>query len=107
RDVSPQNVLVGGDGVARVLDFGIAKARGNEHVTVAGGGIRGKLAYMAPEQIVGEPLDRRADLLAAGVMLWEALAGDRLFRGEDAATTMQAVFHRAPPALAGRAPGVG
>ncbi len=80
RDVSPQNILVGADGVTRVLDFGIAKAAGKSHVTREGD-IKGKFAYMPPEQLHGEHLDRRADIYAAGVVLWEMLTGERLFLG--------------------------
>lgn len=79
RDVSPQNVIVGADGVPRVLDFGIAKAAGRAQVTREGQ-IKGKLAYMAPEQIRGQ-VDRRTDVFAASVVLWEALAGRRLHEG--------------------------
>ncbi|MRG96863.1 serine/threonine-protein kinase [Polyangium spumosum] len=80
RDVSPQNVLVGADGVSRVLDFGIARAAGRAHVT-SDHTIKGKLAYMSPEQLRGEVLDRRADVYAAGVVLWEALTCRRLYAG--------------------------
>jgi eukaryotic-like serine/threonine-protein kinase len=79
RDVSPQNVIVGSDGVARVLDFGVAKAAGRAQVTREGQ-IKGKLTYMAPEQIRGKA-DRRADVFAASVVLWEALAGRRFHEG--------------------------
>jgi eukaryotic-like serine/threonine-protein kinase len=80
RDVSPQNVLVGTDGLARLLDFGVAKARRKVHHT-ADGEIKGKIPYMAPEQLFGEAIDRKADVWAAGVLLWEALVGTRLFDG--------------------------
>ena len=106
-DVSPQNILVGADGVARVLDFGIAKAAGaRDALTNPRRDIKGKLAYMPPEQVSGQPLDRRADLFAVGVVLWEALAGERLFRCEDELSTMDAIYTREPPRLAERSVGV-
>ncbi|MCU0686591.1 MAG: serine/threonine protein kinase, partial [Polyangiaceae bacterium] len=80
RDVSPQNIIVGVDGVARVLDFGIAKANGLEARTQEGQ-FRGKLAYAAPEQMESRRVDRAVDVYAAGVVLWEALVGRRLFLG--------------------------
>lgn len=82
RDVSPQNILVGTDGVARVLDFGIAKAANRFHHTRSGD-LKGKLAYMAPEQLTGEtPVDRRTDIYAAAIVLWEMLTGRRLFQSD-------------------------
>ncbi len=81
RDVSPQNVLVGADGVPQVIDFGVAKAAGRLQTT-RDGVIKGKIQYMAPEQIEGEAIDRRADIYAASVVLWELLAGRRLFQAE-------------------------
>lgn len=82
RDVSPQNVLVGTDGVARVLDFGVAKAAARATST-RDGQMKGKVSYMAPEQLRGKGVDRRTDVFAAGIVLWEALTGRRLFDGED------------------------
>ncbi|XXT24905.1 protein kinase [Sorangium sp. So ce429] len=81
RDVSPQNILVGDDGIARVLDFGIARATVRSQVSRVGQ-LKGKLSYMAPEQLRGAPVDRRADIYAATVVLWEVLTGRRLFTGE-------------------------
>ncbi|HZO14799.1 MAG TPA: protein kinase [Polyangiaceae bacterium] len=84
RDVSPQNILVGADGIPRVLDFGIAKSVGRMQITRAGQ-VKGKLAYMAPEQIRFEQgITRRTDLYAASVVLWELLTGTRLFTGDEA-----------------------
>ena len=82
RDVSPQNVMVGLDGLARVLDFGVAKARRRVHHSNAGE-IKGKIPYMPPEQLFGEGVDRRVDIYAAGVLLWESLVGQRLFEGSN------------------------
>lgn len=82
RDVSPQNVMVGVDGIARVLDFGIAKAAGRLQTT-RDGQIKGKLAYIAPEQLKAEDVDRRTDVYSTSVMLWEALTGKRLFKADD------------------------
>ena len=73
RDVSPQNVIVGADGVARVLDFGISKAENRASVT-RDGRVKGKLRYMAPEQLGGD-VTPAADIYAAGIVLWELLAG--------------------------------
>ncbi len=84
RDVSPQNVLVGVDGTARVLDFGIAKAMGRLQITRAGE-LKGKFSYMAPEQIRSGVVNRRCDIYSASVVLWEALTGSRLFVGEEGA----------------------
>jgi eukaryotic-like serine/threonine-protein kinase len=78
RDVSPHNVMVTYDGQVKILDFGIAKALGSTSDTRTGA-LKGKVAYMAPEQAAGEPLDRRADVFAVGVMLWEAATGQRMW----------------------------
>ncbi|MGH7284390.1 MAG: serine/threonine-protein kinase, partial [Polyangiaceae bacterium] len=81
RDVSPQNVIVGIDGVARVLDFGVAKAVGRLQNT-RDGQLKGKIPYMSPEQLRGGVVDRRTDIYATAVVLWEALATRRAFTGD-------------------------
>ena len=91
RDVSPHNVIVGVDGLARVIDFGVAKAAGRIQTTRAGV-VKGKLPYMAPEQLGGQEITRQADVYAAGVVLWELLTGRRLFRADDDITLFKLVL---------------
>lgn len=82
RDVSPQNVMLGADGSVRILDFGVAKAAGRMQSTREGS-IKGKIPYMAPEQIRGGQVTRASDVYAASVVLWELLTGRRLFEAEN------------------------
>jgi len=98
RDVSPQNVLVGVDGVTRVLDFGVAKAAVRLQTT-RDGQLKGKLAYMAPEQLQTGKVDRVTDVYAAGVLLWEALATKRLFEADSEGQLLSMVLKSdvAPP----------
>ena len=91
RDVSPQNVLVGVDGVPRVVDFGVAKALGRVQSTREGQ-LKGKLSYMSPEQIQGLEVNRRSDVYAAAIILWELLAERRLFDRDSDAAVMLAVI---------------
>jgi serine/threonine-protein kinase len=84
RDVSPQNVFITYDGLVKLLDFGIAKAEGGQDLTRAGV-IKGKVDYMAPEQLRGDAIDQRADIFPLGVMLWEAIAGRRFSGGAEVA----------------------
>jgi serine/threonine-protein kinase len=96
RDVSPQNVLLGYDGVARVADFGIAKAVGQSSHT-ATGVIKGKYGYMSPEQLRFEEPDRRADLFALGVVLYELLASARLYRSSEGTDGLWRILNEPPP----------
>lgn len=92
RDVSPQNILVGLDGTSRITDFGVARAASRLSATRAGQ-LKGKVAYMAPEQASNDPqVDRRADIFSSGVVLWEALAGRRLFKAQNEVATLNNVL---------------
>ncbi len=84
RDISPHNILVGIDGISRITDFGIAYAEARLTQT-ASGQLKGKMPYMAPEQLEGHALDQRVDVYAAGCVLWEMLVGKRLFAGPNEA----------------------
>ncbi len=97
RDFSPQNVLVGIDGIARLTDFGIAKATSGEGSTSTGI-IKGKIAYMPPEQARGETVDRRADIWSAGVVAWQVVTGRKLYPGKinDAAVLLKVTTQRPP-----------
>ena len=90
RDVSPQNVLLGYEGEVKVIDFGIAKAANRASKTQAGV-LKGKFGYMSPEQVRGLPIDRRSDIFAVGVLLYEMLTGERLFIGESDFSTLERV----------------
>jgi eukaryotic-like serine/threonine-protein kinase len=105
RDVSPQNILVGADGVSRITDFGIAFAAARSTVTRAGK-IKGKFSYMAPEQVRGQEATRRIDTYAAGIVLWEALTGRPLFRRKDDVGTINAVLSSPAPAPSSLMPSV-
>jgi len=102
RDVTPQNILVGCDGASRVLDLGVAKAIDSATITRAGH-IRGKLGYVAPEYVLGKTIDHRADLYSLSVVLWEMLAGQRLFGSRRDTETIEQVLSGAVPPLKPRA----
>ena len=119
RDVSPQNVLLSREGEIKVTDFGVAKGgaaaapRGEDPPAARGacaaergaGLVEGKLGYLAPEQLRGEPVDARADLFGVGVILFELLSGRRLLEGQDEAAKIRAALAGQVPALAPLRPG--
>jgi serine/threonine-protein kinase len=105
RDISPGNVLIGPDGTSRLIDFGVARARYRLSSSYTGQ-IKGKLTYMSPEQMRGDPLDRRADVYAAGVVLWQLLAGRRMFEETDALDVIHGVLCGELPDLRRVAPRV-
>ena len=96
RDVSPKNILVSFEGGVKVIDFGIARAMGRISQTNTGG-MKGTVGYMSPEQAKSEPIDRRADVFACGVVLWEALTCRRLFRKDNDLATMRALIYDPVP----------
>ena len=100
RDVSPHNVMVGNDGIARVLDFGIAKAASRSQTT-RDGQVKGKFAYMTPEQLTRGKVDRRADIFATSIVLWELVTGERLFAADDHGAIVARVLNDpiVPPSL--------
>lgn len=105
RDVSPQNVLVGFDGSVLLADFGVAKAHGRSQKT-RDGVLKGKFAYMAPEQLEGKTLSARTDLYAAGTVLWECLTGVRLHTDEEPAAIVTSILYGDEPNIADHRPEV-
>jgi serine/threonine-protein kinase len=96
RDISPQNVMVTAEGQVKVLDFGIAKATAVETSFTDAGEIKGKYAYVSPEQVSGLPLDRRSDVFSAGVLLYMLTTGRHPFRGQSAAETVKKICSGVP-----------
>jgi eukaryotic-like serine/threonine-protein kinase len=105
RDVSPHNIFVTYDGHTKLVDFGIAKAALSSTETEVGV-LKGKVAYMSPEQAMGGRIDQRADIFAMGIVLWELLARQRLMTGESAANTLHKLMNEPIPRLSQALPGV-
>lgn len=105
RDISPHNVMVRQDGLSKVVDFGVAVAENRLQKTETGL-LKGKLGYMAPEQIKGAPVEPKADQFSLGVMLWELLTQRRLYVGENAAQVFMKILKESPPAPSSLVPDV-
>jgi serine/threonine-protein kinase len=105
RDVSPQNILISSTGQVRLTDFGVAKARGRLHAATETGEVKGKLSYMAPEQVTSKNADRRADVFALGCVLYEATTGERPFHGDDAVSTLYQLLEQPLTLPSARLPG--
>ncbi len=96
RDVSPSNLMVGYDGSVKVVDFGVAKAADRATETRSGA-VKGKISYLSPEQARGQKLDQRSDLFSLGIVMWEMLTVERLYKHASDFATMEAIIHDAPP----------
>jgi len=96
RDVSPANILIAYDGAVKLVDFGVAKARSSSSGHTKTGLVKGKISYMSPEQAKGEPIDRRSDVFALGIVLWEMVAMQRLYKRENDLAALQAIIHDKP-----------
>jgi len=96
RDISPQNVMVTSTGGVKLVDFGIAKTTLQDDSLTEAGEIKGKFAYVSPEQVAGAPLDRRSDVFAAGVLLYMLTTGQHPFKGENAAETVKRICSTTP-----------
>ena len=96
RDISPQNILVGYDGVVKLVDFGVAKTAGRSAETTNVGQVKGKPPYMSPEQALGKPVDRRTDLFALGIVLYQLATGRHPMRGETDVATLHNIVSNQP-----------
>jgi hypothetical protein len=96
RDATPSNIIVTYYGAVKLVDFGVAKTEGSAHAET--GQVKGKVSYLAPEQVSGGPIDRRTDVFCLGIVLWEMLTGRKLFSREHSEAAVRAVLHDAPPA---------
>ena len=105
RDVSPSNLMVSYEGGVKVVDFGVAKAADRMQETRSGT-VKGKIAYLSPEQCRGQPIDRRSDLFSLGIVFWETLATERLFKRNSDFENMTAIVTETPPAPSTRRRGI-
>jgi serine/threonine-protein kinase len=104
RDISPANLMVSYEGNLKIVDFGVAKAA--DRVETKSGTVKGKISYLSPEQCRGTRVDRRSDLFSLGIVMWEILTGDRLYRRSSDFENMTAIVHEPPPPPSSRRPDV-
>lgn len=113
RDLKPENLMIADAGYVKVLDFGLAKLRGDAAAVDAGatvtagtapGLVMGTVGYMSPEQALGRPADRRSDIFSFGCVIYETLAGSRPFKGDSVVDTLHQIIHADPAPIAGRVP---
>lgn len=97
RDISPQNILITYDGVVKIVDFGVAKAAGRTTSETTAGQIKGKAPYMSPEQALGKTIDRRTDVFAMGIVLYQLATGKHPFRGESDLATLHNILYKDAP----------
>lgn len=97
RDATPSNIIMTYYGAVKMVDFGVAKTEANVHQTQAGQ-VKGKMSYLAPEQVQSDSIDRRADVFCLGIVLWELLTGRKLFSRDNAVASVHAVLNEEPPA---------
>jgi serine/threonine-protein kinase len=102
RDVSPQNVLIGTDGIAKLADFGLTRSIAFGDRSTTDGVLKGKAGYLAPEYVRGAPIDQRIDIFALGVVIWESITKQRLFSGENEADTLQRILKTEVPSVASK-----
>jgi serine/threonine-protein kinase len=96
RDVTPQNILVSYDGVVKIVDFGVAKATSRQAAETARGHLKGKVAYMSPEQLRSEPIDRRTDIFALGIVLYMMTVGKHPFKSDNEGATILNIISEEP-----------
>ncbi len=101
RDVSPHNILIGANGMVKLVDFGVAKALGRVSEATRAGQLKGKFGYMSPEQALGKAVDRRSDVFSLGIVLFELTTSRRLFRGESDVETLKLVVSGQVPRPSG------
>jgi eukaryotic-like serine/threonine-protein kinase len=100
RDVSPSNLMIGYDGSVKVVDFGVAKT--TERAETQSGAVKGKISYLSPEQARGQRLDRRSDVFSLGIVMWEMLTVERLYKRDNDFDAMTAIIHDPPRAPSSR-----